>query len=45
MCSSDLAKGIAQEGAGGQFGFQQYAVTLGLLLVAAFLVAYAVKLK
>jgi uncharacterized protein YjbI with pentapeptide repeats len=39
------AKGIAQEGAGGQFGFQQYAVTLGLLLVAAFLVAYAVKLK
>lgn len=40
-------KGIAQEGAGGggQSGFQQYVVTLGLLLVAAFLVAYAVKLK
>ncbi|MEQ1794832.1 MAG: pentapeptide repeat-containing protein [Nitrospira sp.] len=38
-------KGIAQDGAGGQSGFQQYAITLGLLLVAAFLVAYAVKLK
>jgi len=40
-------KGIAQEGAGkrGQSTFQQYAITLGILLVAAFLVAYAVKLK
>jgi uncharacterized protein YjbI with pentapeptide repeats len=40
-------KGIAQAGAGsgGQSGFQQYAITLGILLVAAFLVAYAVKLK
>ncbi|MDO9120063.1 MAG: pentapeptide repeat-containing protein [Nitrospira sp.] len=40
-------KGIAQEGAGkgGQSDFQQYAITLGILLVAAFLVAYAVKLK
>lgn len=40
-------RGIAQEGAGkgGQSTFQQYAITLGILLVAAFLVAYAVKLK
>ena len=40
-------KGIAQEGAGKgeQSTFQQYAITLGILLVAAFLVAYAVKLK
>ncbi len=40
-------KGIAQKGAGvgGQSGFQQYAITLGILLVAAVLVAYAVKLK
>jgi uncharacterized protein YjbI with pentapeptide repeats len=40
-------KGIAQAGSesGGQPGFQQYAITLGILLVAAFLVAYAVKLK
>lgn len=40
-------KGIAQAGAGSgeQSGFQQYAITLGILLVAAFLVAYAVKLK
>ena len=40
-------KGIAQAGAGkgGQSTFQQYAITLGILLVAAFLVAYAVKLK
>ena len=40
-------KGIAQEeaGKGGGSGFQQYAITLGLLLVAAVLVAYAVKLK
>lgn len=41
------AKGIAQEeaGSGGQSTFQRYAVTLGLLLAAAVLVAYAVKLK
>ncbi|SPP66676.1 conserved exported hypothetical protein [Nitrospira lenta] len=40
-------KGIAQEGVGtrGQSTFQQYAITLGILLVAAFLAAYAVKLK
>ena len=40
-------KGIAQQGPGkgGQSTFQQYAITLGILLVAAFLVAYAVKLK
>lgn len=40
-------KGIAREGVGkgGQSTFQQYAITLGILLVAAFLVAYAVKLK
>lgn len=41
------AKGIAQEeaGSGGPSTFQQYAITLGLLLAAAVLVAYAVKLK
>lgn len=41
------AKGIAQAGSeeGGRSGFQPYAVTLGLLLAAAILVAYAVKLK
>jgi len=41
------AKGITQAGpgSGGPSGFRQYVVTLGLLLVAAFLVAYAVKLK
>ncbi|ULA64628.1 MAG: hypothetical protein LZF86_160028 [Nitrospira sp.] len=41
------AKRLAQDavGKGGQSGFQQYAITLGILLVAAFLVAYAVKLK
>lgn len=41
------AKGMAQagSGSGGQSEFQQYALTLGLLIAAAFLVAYAVKLK
>lgn len=40
-------KGLAQEGAGKgeQSTFRQYAITLGILLVAAFLAAYAVKLK
>lgn len=40
-------KGIARTGSGsrGESTFQQYAITLGLLLIAAFLVAYAVKLK
>ena len=41
------AKGITQEeaGSGGASTFQRYAVTLGLMLAAAFLVAFAVKLK
>jgi uncharacterized protein YjbI with pentapeptide repeats len=41
------AKGITQEeaGSGGASTFQHYAVTLGLMLAAAFLVAFAVKLK
>ena len=41
-------KGIAQNetgSGGGQSRFQSYAVTLGLLLIAAFLLAYAMKLK
>lgn len=40
-------KGIAQNeaGSGGASRFQSYAITLGLLLVAAFLIAYAIKLK